>query len=72
MKFTAALSDAMLAASATAFAPSSTAGARSSLVALNAEKSVSLPYMNRPKLVSRKHALVQHARTTRPPARVVH
>ena len=49
MKF-AALSVALLAGSASAFAPVANSGRTN--VALNAEKSASLPFMNRPALVS--------------------
>jgi hypothetical protein len=41
----------LLSASASAFAPASTQQ-QSSLVTLNAERSASLPFMNRPALVS--------------------
>jgi hypothetical protein len=50
MKSTAALV-ALLSASASAFAPAQQS-ARSSAVSLNAERSKSLPFMNRPPLVS--------------------
>lgn len=46
----AALTAALLAGSASAFAPANSAFSRN--VALNAEKSKSLPFMNRPALVS--------------------
>ena len=43
---------AILAGSASAFAPATPAARSSSVVSLNAEKSASLPFMNRPALVS--------------------
>jgi hypothetical protein len=46
----AALTAALLAGSASAFSPANAAFSRN--VALNAEKSQSLPFMNRPALVS--------------------
>lgn len=52
MKY-AALITAVVAGSASAFVPVST-GSRAA-VALNAEKSQSMPFMNRPALVSTKH-----------------
>ena len=51
VKFT-ALSAALLAGSAAAFAPATLPNARLSKVQVSAEKSASLPFMNRPPLVS--------------------